>query len=277
MPSDFSLTTSVIPPVVLCIAGSDPSAGAGIQADLLTLASLGVHGCTAITALTVQDSVNVQAFTPVLPQDCIQQAQAILEDIPVRVIKVGMLGSAAMAHALVALLEAHPLIPVVLDPVLAAGGGASLAAAGLREVLRTELLPKVTILTPNGPEALALSGASDLRSAGAQLNFLGADWVLLSGGHGESQDIENMVFRGGKLQQIFIQERLPHQYHGSGCTLASAIAAGLAQGQEVLQAVQGALDFTHAALRHAYPLGRGQYFPNRFYDRSISGRGGNDA
>ncbi|MDA8115476.1 MAG: hydroxymethylpyrimidine/phosphomethylpyrimidine kinase, partial [Acidithiobacillus sp.] len=136
-------------PVVLTIAGSDPSAGAGLQADLLTLASLGVHGCTAVTALTVQDSVNVRGYTPVDPQDTIAQARAVLEDISVQVIKIGMLGSAAMVAAVSTLLADHSQIPVVLDPVLAAGGGATLAGAGLREALVAQLLPRVTVMTPN--------------------------------------------------------------------------------------------------------------------------------
>ncbi len=254
-----------IPPVVLSIAGSDPSAGAGIQADLLTCARLGVHACTAITALTIQDSVNVQRFGLVDPAECLQQAQVILDDIPVRVIKIGMLGSAEMVRALVGLLDAYPQIPVVLDPVMTAGGGTSLAGMGLREAICTELLPRVTIITPNGPEALALTGAADLRAAAVLLNAQGAQWVLLSGGHGEGPKLENLVFRGGILRQTVIQERLPHQYHGSGCTLASAVAAGLAKGQEMMQAIEGALAFTHDALLHAYPLGGGQFFPNRFY------------
>jgi hydroxymethylpyrimidine/phosphomethylpyrimidine kinase len=253
------------PPVVLSIAGSDPSAGAGVQADLLTLASLGVHGCTAVTALTVQDSVNVRAYTPVNPENTVAQARAVLDDMSVQVIKIGMLGSAAMVAAVSALLASYPQIPVVLDPVLAAGGGAALAGAGLGEALAAQLLPQVTVMTPNGPEALALSGANDLPTAGAWLNRHGAEWVLISGGHGEGPELENMLFHGAVLQRTFRQSRLPHRYHGSGCTLAAALAAGLAHGLSVEAAVAAALDFTHACLVHAYPLGKGQYFPDRFF------------
>ncbi|CDQ09786.1 Hydroxymethylpyrimidine/phosphomethylpyrimidine kinase [Acidithiobacillus ferrivorans] len=253
------------PPVVLSIAGSDPSAGAGVQADLLTLASLGVHGCTAVTALTVQDSVNVRAYTSVNPENTVAQARAVLDDMSVQVIKIGMLGSAVMVAAVSALLASYPQIPVVLDPVLAAGGGAALAGAGLREALATQLLPQVTVMTPNGPEALALSGANDLPTAGAWLNRHGAEWVLISGGHGEGPELENMLFHGAVLQRTFRQSRLPHRYHGSGCTLAAALAAGLAHGLSVEAAVAAALDFTHACLVHAYPLGKGQYFPDRFF------------
>ncbi|MBU2853557.1 hydroxymethylpyrimidine/phosphomethylpyrimidine kinase [Acidithiobacillus ferriphilus] len=253
------------PPVVLSIAGSDPSAGAGAQADLLTLASLGVHGCTAVTALTVQDSVDVRAYTPVSPENTVAQARAVLDDMSVRVIKIGMLGSASMVAAVSALLADYPRIPVVLDPVLAAGGGAALAGAGLREALVAQLLPQVTVMTPNGPEALALSGASDLPTAGAWLNRQGAEWVLISGGHGEGPELENMLFRGEVLRRTFRQPRLPHHYHGSGCTLAAALAAGLARGLAMEEAVSRALDFTHACLLHAHPLGKGQYFPDRFF------------
>jgi len=253
------------PPVVLTVAGSDPSAGAGLQADLLTLASLGAHGCTAVTALTVQDSVNVRAYRLVNPEDTVAQARAVLEDMAVQVIKIGMLGSVAMVAAVSALLADYPQIPVVLDPVLAAGGGTALAGAGLCAALVAHLLPQVTVITPNGPEALALSGADDLPTAGAWLNRQGAKWVLISGGHGEGPELENMLFRGGALQRAFRQPRLPHRYHGSGCTLASALAAGLARGLAMEEAVARALDFTHACLVHAYPLGKGQYFPDRFF------------
>ncbi|MCK9188009.1 hydroxymethylpyrimidine/phosphomethylpyrimidine kinase [Acidithiobacillus sp.] len=253
------------PPVVLTMAGSDPSAGAGLQADLLTLASLGVHGCTAVTALTVQDSVNVRAYSLVNPEDTVAQARAILEDMSVQVIKIGMLGSAAMVAAVSALLADYPRIPVVLDPVLAAGGGTALAGAGFREFLVSQLLPQVTVMTPNGPEALALSGADDLPTAGARLNRQGAEWVLISGGHGVGVELENMLFRGETLQRTFRQPRLAGRYHGSGCTLAAALAAGLAQNLAMEEAVKRALDFTHACLAHAYPLGKGQYFPDRFF------------
>ncbi|MDD2747304.1 MAG: hydroxymethylpyrimidine/phosphomethylpyrimidine kinase [Acidithiobacillus ferrooxidans] len=252
-------------PVVLTIAGSDPSAGAGLQADLLTLASLGVHGCTAVTALTVQDSVNVRGYTPVDPRDTMAQARAVLEDMSIQVIKIGMLGSAAMVAAVSALLADHSQIPVVLDPVLAAGGGTALAGAGLREALVAQLLPRVTVMTPNGPEALALSGTGDLPAAGVWLNRHGAEWALISGGHGEEPELENLLFRGGVLRRTFRQTRLPHRYHGSGCTLAAALAAGLAHGLSMEEAVARALDFTHACLVHAYPLGKGQYFPDRFF------------
>ena len=253
------------PPVVLTIAGSDPSAGAGLQADLLTLASLGVHGCTAVTALTVQDSVNVRAYTLVNPENTVAQARAVLEDMSAQVIKIGMLGSAAMVAAVSALLADYPQIPVVLDPVLAAGGGTALAEAGLREALVAQLLPQVTVMTPNGPEALALSGAGDLPTAGARLNRQGAEWVLISGGHGEGAELENTLFHGETLQRTFRQPRLPHRYHGSGCTLAAALAAGLALNLAMEEAVGRALDFTHACLVHAYSLGKGQYFPDRFF------------
>ena len=120
-------------------------------------------------------------------------------------------------------------------------------------------------MTPNGPEALALSGADDLPTAGARLNRQGAEWVLISGGHGEGSELENTLFHGETLQRTFRQPRLPHRYHGSGCTLAAALAAGLALNLAMEEAVGRALDFTHACLVHAYPLGKGQYFPDRFF------------
>ena len=263
------------PPVVLSIASSAPRAGAGLQADLLTLASLGVHGCTAVTALTVQNSENVHAYTPVDPRETWAQARAVLEDMAVHAIKIGMLGSAAMVEAVSHLLAAYPRIPVVLDPVLAAGGGASLAGTGLREALVAELLPRVTVLTPNGPEAQVLAGLHDLEAAGCWLNRRGAQWVLISGGHGDGPVLENRLFHDAVLRRTIRQSRLSGRYHGSGCTLASALAAGIAKGLPVEQAVLAALDFTHDCLLHAYPLGKGQYFPDRFFHlRAQRRRGG---
>ena len=253
-------------PAVLTIAGSDPSGGAGLQADLLTFASLGTHGCSAVTAVTIQDSVNVRGFTMMDPLDTMAQARVVLEDISVQAIKIGMLGSAQMVEAVVGVLLDYPEIPVVLDPVLAAGGGGALAVAGLREAMLDLLLPRVTVLTPNGPEALALApGADNLPAAGHALTEAGAEYVLITGGHGQGAQVENLLFHDRQWVETYLQERLPHRYHGSGCTLAAAIAAGLAHGLPVLPAVAQALDYTHRSLVHAYALGRGQWFPDRFF------------
>lgn len=250
-------------PVILSVAGFDPGAGAGLQADLLTGAALGTHVCTAVTSLTVQDSAQVHSVQVLDPSYTRAQMDVLMADFPVAAVKVGMLGSAAMGRMLARFLECHPGIPVVLDPILRSGGGQLLSGPDLVETLLLELLPRVQVLTPNAPEILSLSGAGDVDQAAAMLAGYGAEWVLVSGGHGEGVDLDNRLYRHGVLEERFVQKRLPGVFHGSGCTLSTAIAAGLAQGRMVPEAVNGALDFTARAVAHARSLGRGQFFLDR--------------
>jgi hydroxymethylpyrimidine/phosphomethylpyrimidine kinase len=253
-------------PVVLAFCGHDPSGGAGLQADIEALASQGCHAATVVTALTIQDTQDVIGYLTMDPVQVIAQARAILEDMPVAVFKLGMLGSIEIAEAVHVILTDYPEIPVVYDPVLASGHGTDLGGQELIEVIQTLLLPVTTILTPNGPEARALvSGADTLDACALALLEQGVEYVLVTGSHEHTPSVINRLYSGQRLLETFTWDRLPHSYHGSGCTLAASIAGLLAQGLEPFTAIHEAQDYTWNALRHGYRPGLGQHLPNRFY------------
>ena len=253
-------------PVVLAFAGHDPSGGAGLQADIEALASQGCHAATVVTALTIQDTGDVIGYTSVDAGQVIAQARAVLEDMRVAVFKIGMLGSIENAEAIHSILMDYPEIPVVFDPVLASGHGTDLGGQGLIEALQVLLLPLTTILTPNGPEARALApGADTLDACAFALLDRGVDHVLVTGSHEHTPAVINRLYSGQRLLETFTWERLPHSYHGSGCTLAASIAGLLAQGLEPFNAIHEAQDYTWNALRHGYRAGLGQHLPNRFF------------
>lgn len=253
-------------PAVLSIAGLDPSGGAGIAADLLTFASMGVHGCAALSALTVQDTQDVKGFVSMDPTDVAAQARAVLEDIPIRAIKLGMLPSIGIMEAVAAILMDYPDIPLVLDPVLQAGGGGALVEEDLRDAMKTLLLPRCALVTPNSLEARQLAPEADnLEAAGQALLALGADHVLITGGHEPTPELESLLFHDSRLLERYAQPRLPGQYHGTGCTLSAAVAAALAHGLDMRNAVEEALAFTHSAVQFAYRAGLGQLIPDRLF------------
>jgi hydroxymethylpyrimidine/phosphomethylpyrimidine kinase len=253
-------------PVVLAFAGHDPSGGAGLQADIEAVASQGCHAATVVTALTVQDTQDVAGYTPVESTLVIAQARAILEDMPVAVFKIGMLGSIENAEAVHTILMDYPEIPVVFDPVLASWYGTDLGGKDLIEVLQLLLLPVTTILTPNGLEARALAPEADTLDACAlALLDHGVDYVLVTGSHEHTPSVINRLYSSQRLLETFTWERLPHSYHGSGCTLAASIAGLLAQGLEPFTAIHEAQDYTWNTLRHGYRPGLGQHLPHRFF------------
>lgn len=250
-------------PVVLCFSGLDPSGGAGLQADIESVAALGGLAAVCCTALTIQDSQQVHGFETVSPELIRRQAEAVLADLPVRAIKLGMLGNGAIADVVGAVLDAHPEIPVVLDPVLVANSGGSLAGDDLAQGL-LRLIPRATVVTPNTIEARRLAGTDDLDAAVAGLARLGARQVLLKGGHEPGPLLLNRLFRG--TSELYRSEtpRLPGEFHGSGCTMASALAAGLAAGLELEAAMKQAEQFLGGALAKAdRPRGDGQFIPWR--------------
>lgn len=250
-------------PVVLCFSGLDPSGGAGLQADIEAIAALGGHAAVVCTALTVQDSQRVYGFEAVSPALVRQQAEAVLADLPVAAIKLGMLGSGAIADVIAGLLAAHPGIPVVLDPVLAANSGGNLAGDDLAQAL-FRLFPRATVITPNTVEARRLADRDDLEQAVAALLARGAAHVLLKGGHEPGTEILNRLYSANGLQSESRWQRLPGEYHGSGCTLASAIAAGLAAGRPLTEAIAHAEAFVATALQRAdRPRDSGQFLPRR--------------
>lgn len=257
---------SQTPPSILCLSGFDPSGGAGIQADIESIASMGGHATPVITALTVQNTQNVSHFQAVDTQLFNDQVSKLLEDIAVKAIKIGMIGSLNMIEAIGIILKSNPDLPVIYDPVLAAGGGANLTEAGMLTAIQELILPHTTILTPNSPEARLLSNEAELKDCGTTLMQQGCDAVLITGTHENNEHVDNLWFHEGKYIETFSWDRLPHEYHGSGCTLASAIAALIAQGLDPFNAINEAQDYSWNALKHAFKISdKGQLIPNRFY------------
>ncbi len=254
------------PPVVMCFSGLDSTGGAGIQADIEAITSMGCHAAPVVTAITVQNTRTVIDYTPVKTTLLIEQARAILEDMPVASIKIGMLADTATIEAIHTLLTDYPDIPVILDPVLSASSGVALSDTAAIEAMLQLLLPQTTILTPNSMEAQRLAPESDsLEACGQELLDRGCDFVLITGTHEQTETVENRLFGNHRLLETFHWERLPHEYHGSGCTLAAAIAGLLAQGLEPFTAVHEAQEYTWEALRNGYRLGSGQFLPNRLF------------
>jgi len=259
------MTTSHALPVVLCFSGLDSTGGAGLQADIEAVLSMGCHAAPVATALTVQDTHTVSAFQAVDPELLQQQASAVLEDMPVAAIKIGMTASKAVVDAIHKVLQRVPDIPVVFDPVLNGGGGGNLSHADLALALG-KLLPHTTVLTPNVIEARALAtGMDDIADCGQALLNCGCDYVLITGGDEESEHVVNHLYGKAHVTESFRWERLPHQFHGSGCTLAASMAALLARGLEPFTAIHEAQEYTWESLQHAHRIGRGQHIPNRLF------------
>ena len=254
-------------PTVLCFSGHDPSGGAGIQADIETIASMGGHALPVLTALTVQDTQNVHQFQPVNVSLFIEQARCVLENISVSAIKIGMTGSRTIIEAIHSILLDYPDIPVVFDPVIRAGGGGDLIEDDVVNAMRNLLLPHTTVLTPNSIEARQLVPEGDtLNACGQALLDNGCEFVLITGTHEKGEHVDNQWFGNHRLLETFSWERLPHEYHGSGCTLASAVAALIAHGLDPFQAAHEAQEFTWEALKHAFRISsRGQLIPNRLF------------
>lgn len=254
-------------PLVLCLSGLDPSGGAGLQADIETIAALGGHALGVLTCLTVQDTRNVAAVVPTDPELLRRQLAALLADSPPQAIKLGLLGG---MEQLPVILEAiaHCKVPVVCDPVLRAGGGALLHGEATVAALRGRLLAAVTVLTPNAAEARQLSpDAADLDACGAALLGTGCQRVLITGGDEPGEQVTNCAYAPGAAPRRWHWPRLPETFHGAGCTLASAIAALLARGEDLDEALGRAQEWTQDSLRRALAVGRGRRIPGRIGER----------
>ncbi|WP_199154929.1 hydroxymethylpyrimidine/phosphomethylpyrimidine kinase [Chromobacterium sp. ASV23] len=266
------MTTPATPPMVLTLAGSDPSGGAGIQADILTLASLGCHPLSVITAITVQDTVGVNDLM-VLDSDWVNdQARFLMEDMPVAAFKIGMLGSVENVAVVAQLIADYPDIPVVLDPVLASGGGHDLADEDVISAMRDMLIPQVSILTPNSLEARRLASNDPdedeeltLDQCAERIMALGVPYLLITGTHENSKEVINSLYGQDGVVRSDHWERLPGSYHGSGCTLASAIAGMLATGLLLPEAVREAQEYTYQTLLNGFRPGMGQFLPDRMF------------
>ena len=253
-------------PIVMTFSGHDPSGGAGIQADIETLASQGCLATPVVTALTAQDSHDVIEFKAIEASHIISQARAVLKDMPVAAFKIGMIGSADNAQAIDSILQDYPDLPLILDPVLASGEGTPLGDEQLLEAIRLLLLPRTTVLTPNSVEARQLAPEADtLEACALAVLDRGTDYVLVTGTHEHTPHVVNSLYHANRLLESFTWERLPHSYHGSGCTLAACTAGMMAHGLDPFQAVHEAQEFTWNALRHGYRPGMGQHFPDRLF------------
>jgi hydroxymethylpyrimidine/phosphomethylpyrimidine kinase len=258
------------PPIVLAFAASDPSGGAGLQADVLTLASMGCHPLSVLTAITVQDTLGVEGLQPLDAEWVADQARCLLEDMPVDAFKIGVLGSVENIAAIAEILADYPDVPLVLDPVLASGRGDELASDEMLHALRELLLPHTTVLTPNSTEARRLADGEDdeeasLAVCAQRLIESGCGHVLITGTHEPTEQVINTLYGKGGVVRSDSWQRLPGSYHGSGCTLASAIAAMLANGLQLPEAVREAQDYTWHALARGYRPGMGQFLPDRLF------------
>lgn len=260
-----------LPRFVMSFAASDPTGGAGVQADLLTLASMGCHPLSVVTAITVQNTSGIDALLPLGADWIAHQARVLLDEIPVAAFKLGALGSRAGAEAIAKLLAEQPQVPVVVDPVLASTRGDALSADVLIDTLREDIFPLATVATPNGAEARILAGsgrddpALTLAECARRLLALGCRNVLVTGTGEPTPEVVNTLYDASGETREARWTRLPGSYHGSGCTLASAIAARLAHGAALAEAVFEAQEFTWQALAAGYRPGAGQHLPDRFF------------
>lgn len=242
------------PPVVLVFAGNDASGGAGLAADIQALTANGCHPAPVVTAITVQDTTGVVRAEPVDTELVMQQARAVLDDLSVSIIKTGLLMNADIVRCIAGLAREYS-IPLVVDPVMQSGGGQAMADNGIIDAYLHELLPGALLCTPNTVEVYALDETAILSS--------GCDWTLVTGGHNTGDRIEHQLYHRDVPVRSFELARLPGEFHGTGCTLASACAAGIAHGQPVELAVAGALEYTARTVETAFALGKGQLIPNR--------------
>ena len=246
------------PPLVLTFAASDPTSGAGLQADVLTIAAMGCHPLSVLTAYTVQDTSGVTALIAVEPRRVREQAQALLDEMRVSAFKLGVLGSAENVATVAAILAEHRDVPVVLDPVLASGRGDALATDEMIRALCELVIPRATLATPNSIEARRLGGVEALLQ-------LACPYVLVTGTHEASAEVVNTLYGAPGVIREDRWKRLAGSYHGSGCTLASSIAACIARGHTVPDAVGEGQRYTWETLAAGYQPGRGQFIPQRLY------------
>jgi hydroxymethylpyrimidine/phosphomethylpyrimidine kinase len=249
---------------VLIVAGSDSGGGAGIQADIKTVSALGAYAMTAVTALTAQDTLGVHGVLPVPPDFVAAQMRCVLDDIGADVVKTGMLGDAATVEAVCGVLQSLPRhLPLVVDPVMAAKGGTRLIDAEATAYLKRRMLPLVSLLTPNLDEAEALAGMrieteAQMHHAADALLTLGVPAVLLKGGHLPGDEVVDLLATETETLAWRAPRIASHHTHGTGCTLASAVAAGLAQGMSLVDAVLRGRAFVRAAILAAPGFGKGQ-------------------
>jgi hydroxymethylpyrimidine/phosphomethylpyrimidine kinase len=261
-----------LPPIVLVFAATDPSGGAGLQADIMTLSSMGCHPLSVVTAVTIQDTMGVDDVSPIDAEWVADQARCVLEDMPVAAFKLGLLGSIEQIAAIAEVVSDYPEVPLILDPVLTSGRGDELVNEEMVVALRELLVPQTTILTPNSLEARRLAAEDseegnepDLAECARRLIASGCEYVLVTGAHENTPQVVNTLYGQNGVVRSDAWQRLPGSYHGSGCTLASAIAATIANGLEIAEAVKDAQEYTWQTLKAAFRPGMGQHIPDRMF------------
>ena len=276
----------------MTFAATDPSCGAGMQADILALASIGCHPLSVITGITVQDTVGVESVMALDADWINDQARTILEDVQVSAFKLGLLGSVENVAVIAEIVADYPDIPLIIDPILTSGRGDELANDEMQAAMCELLFPQATLITPNSLEARRLAYYEEgdevkhtsLDESALRLLGMGCEYVLITGTHERSNDVVNSLYGVQASEMVglikaYHWERLPGSYHGSGCTLTSAIAACLAHGLTMEEAVQEAQEYTWQTLKNAFRPGMGQFIPDRFFwaregddkdDRAIS-------
>ena len=260
------------PPIVMVFAATDPTGGAGLQADIMTLASMGCHPVSVVTAITIQDTMGVDEVQAIDGEWVADQARCILEDMPVAAFKIGVLGSLEAIAAVAEVVSDYPEIPLILDPVLASGRGDELASEEMLAAIRELLIPQTTIVTPNSIEARRLaadetddSDQPDLAECAQRILASGCEYVLITGTHENTGDVINTLYNSDGVVRSDAWPRLPGTYHGSGCTLASALAATIANGVDIQEAVRDAQEYTWQSLKLAFRPGMGQHIPDRLF------------
>src|SRR5450830_1849094 len=257
------------PPSVLTFAATDPSGGAGLQADILTFASIGCHPLSVVTAITVQDTIGVDSVLPMDADWVNDQARAILEDVQVSAFKLGLLGSVENIAVIAEIMSDYPDIPLLIDPILTSGRGDDLTNDAMIELL----FPQATLITPNSLEARRFAFADDsdevaltsLDESAKRLLAMGSEYVLITGTHERTSEVTNTLYGENKLIKAYKWERLAGSYHGSGCTLTSAIAACMAHGLTIEEAIEEAQEFTWQTLKNGFRPGMGQFIPDRMF------------
>lgn len=256
----------------MIFAATDPTGGAGLQADIMTLASMGCHPVSVVTALTVQDTMGVDGVLPIDGEWVADQARCVLEDMPVAAFKVGVLGSLEAVAAVAEVVSDYPEIPLILDPVLASGRGDELASDEMLSAIRELLIPQTTIVTPNSIEARRLAedpdnseDQPDLAECARRILASGCEYVLITGTHENTGEVVNTLYNSEGVVRSDAWPRLPGSYHGSGCTLASALAATIANGVDMEEAARDAQEYTWQSLKLAFRPGMGQHIPDRLF------------
>jgi hydroxymethylpyrimidine/phosphomethylpyrimidine kinase len=261
------------PPSVMTFAGTDPSGGAGLQADILTFASIGCHPLSVVTAITTQDTVGVDGVLAMDSEWVNDQARAILEDVQISAFKLGLLGSVENIAVIAEIMADYPDVPLLIDPILTSGRGDDLSSDEMMDAMIELLFPQATLSTPNSLEArrFAFNDESEetthtsLDEAAARLLSMGSEYVLITGTHERTQEVTNTLYGEDKLIKAYKWERLLGSYHGSGCTLTSAIAACMAHGLSIEDAVLEAQEYTWQTLKNGFRPGMGQYIPDRMF------------